>query len=238
VNASLAARLWPANNAIGQTLLIGGTPCTVVGIAQDAQFNPASDGAHLFFYRPYWQIQNNGDSRFVVRTASDAGAMLHDIKSTISGIDPNVPIGEDSTMAQALLNDFGPLRLTRIILVFAGLAAVLLSAVGLYSVLAFLVATRTREIGIRLALGARRPQLLRLFLQQGMKLALFGGIAGAVIAVFALRILSSLLYGIKPTDPLTLVCVWLLSIVIGMLASYIPARRATKVDPMTALRYE
>jgi predicted permease len=238
VNESLAARMWPSADAIGQTLLIGGAPCTVVGVARDAQYNPATDGAHLYFYRPYWQIQNNGDSRFVVRTASDAGTMLHDIKSTIRGIDGNVPIGEDSTMTQALLNDFGPLRLTRAILVFAGLAAVILSSVGLYSVLAFLVATRTREIGIRLALGAPRQQLLRLFLRQGLKLTIIGGIAGAVIAAFALRILSTLLYGVTASDPLTVAGVCILLLGIGLLASYIPARRATKVDPMTALRYE
>jgi putative ABC transport system permease protein len=238
VNQALAARLWPSSDAVGQTVLIGGTPCTVVGVARDAQYNPASDGAHLFFYRPYWQTQTNGDWRFVVRTASSAGAMLAEIKRTISSIDANVPIGEDSSMTQALLNDFGPLRLTRVILVFAGVAAVLLSAVGLYGVLAFLVATRTREIGIRLALGAQREQILRSFLTQGLKLALFGGLAGAVIAVFALRILSALLYGVTASDPLTLGAVWVLLLLIGVVASYVPAWRATKVDPISALRYE
>ena len=238
VNESLAARLWPSGDAIGQTLLIAGTPCTVVGVARDAQFNPSTDRAHLFFYRPYWQIQNNGDSRFVVRTAAGAGPLMHEIKSAIRDIDPNVPIGEDSTMTQALLNDFGPLRLTRVILVCAGLAAVILCAVGLYGVLAFLVATRTREIGIRLALGAPRENLLRLFLGQGLKLVMLGGIAGAVLAVFALRILASLLYGVRAFDPLTMAAVGILLLTVGVLASYIPARRATRVDPMTALRYE
>ncbi|HZP22328.1 MAG TPA: ABC transporter permease [Terriglobales bacterium] len=238
VNESLAARLWPTGDAVGQTLLIGGTPCAVVGVARDAQYNPATDGAHLFFYRPYWQTQNNGDWRFVVRTASNAGAMLAEIKQTLRNIDSNVPIGEDSSMRQVLLNDFGPLRLTRVILVFAGFAAVLLSAVGLYGVLAFLVATRTREIGIRLALGAQREQILRSFLVQGLKLALIGDVAGAVIAVFALRILSALLYGVTATDPLTLAAVWVLLLLIGTLASYVPAWRATKVDPISSLRYE
>lgn len=192
----------------------------------------------MFFYRPYRQIQNNGDSRFLVRTASDPGAMLREIKSTIASIDPNVPIGEDSTMTTALLNDFGPLRLTRTVLVFAGLAALILSAVGLYSVLAFLVSRRTREIGIRLALGAQRRQVLTLFLQQGLALTVTGGIAGAVVALFALRMLSALLYGITPADPLTVIGVCMVLVATGALASYIPARRATKVDPMTALRYE
>ena len=121
---------------------------------------------------------------------------------------------------------------------FAGLAALILSAVGLYSVLAFLVSRRTREIGIRLALGAQRRQVLTLFLQQGLALTVTGGIAGAVVALFALRMLSALLYGITPADPLTVIGVCMVLVATGALASYIPARRATKVDPMTALRYE
>ena len=238
VNATLAARMWPSGDPIGQVVLIGGTRCIVVGVAQDAQYNPSSDGAHLFFYRPYWQIQNGGDSRFMVRTAPDAAGLLHDIKGAIRSVDANVPMGEDATMSQALLNDFGPLRLTRVILVFSGTAAVLLSVVGLYGVLAFLVATRVREIGIRLALGAPRQQVLRLFLQHGIKLALLGGFAGLVIALFALRILSSLLYGVTANDPLTIGGVWLLLIGICVIASYIPAYRATKIDPVATLRYE
>ena len=238
VNASLAARMWPSEDPIGQVLVIGGTRCIVVGVAQDAQYNPASDAAHLFFYRPYWQIQNAGDSRFLVRTSPDAAALIHDIKGAIQSVDPDVPMGEDAAMSQALLNDFGPLRLTRAILVFAGIAAVLLSVVGLYGVLTFLVATRVREIGIRLALGAPRQRVLRLFLRQGVKLALLGGLAGVVIAVFALRILASLLYGISAADPVTIVSVWLLLSGICIIASYVPAHRATKVNPITALRYE
>jgi predicted permease len=238
VNESLARHMWPGRDATGETLVIGGTPCAVVGVAQDAQYNPATDGTHLFFYRPYWQIQNNGDSRFLVRTAADAGGMLHDIKGTIRNIDGSVPIGEDSTATQALLNDFGPLRLTRAVLVFAGLAALILSVVGLYSVVAFLVATRTREIGIRLALGAARQRVLGLLLRQGLILALSGGIAGAVVAVLALPLLATMLYGINPADPLTLLSVWLFLMLSCLLASYIPARWATKVDPMTVLRYE
>ena len=238
VNQSLASRIWPAQDAVGQTLVIGGTRCTVVGVAQDAQFSPSTDSSHMFFYMPYWQIQNNGDSRFLVRTSSDPARMLHEIKKTISNIDSNVPIGEDATMTEALLNDFGPLRLTRVILVFAGISAVILSAVGLYSVLAFVVARRTREIGIRLALGATRRHVMGMFLQQGVRLALAGGVAGGVVAILALRLLAQSLYGISATDPLTLLGVWLLLAAVCLLASYFPARRAAKVDPMVALRCE
>jgi len=249
VNQTLARRLWPDRDAVGQTLMMGGVGSwdestgasenyTVVGVAGDAQYNPATDGAHTYMYLPYWQIQNNGDSRFVVRTASDPGAMLREIKGAIRKIDPDVPVGEDSTMLQALLSDFGPLRLARAVLVFAGIAALMLSAVGLYSILAFLVVQRTREIGIRLALGATRHQVLSLFLQQGMKLAIAGTLAGLMAALLSLRVLSRLLYGIAPGDPVVLAAVLFGLGAVCMLASYVPARRATRVDPMVALRYE
>jgi putative ABC transport system permease protein len=249
VNETLARQMWPHQDALGQTLLMGEVRswaqqtgktevATVVGVAADAQYKPATDGAHIFMYLPYWQVQNNGDSRFVVRTASDPGASLREITSVIRKIDRDVPVGEDSTMVQALLTDFGPLRLARVILVFAGIVALLLSAVGLYSILAFLVTQRTREIGVRLALGATREQVLRLFLREGMSVATVGSIVGLAAALLSLRILRGLLYGTSPTDPAALVAVLLILAGTCMLASYFPARRATKVDPMVALRYE
>jgi predicted permease len=249
VNETLARELWPNQEALGQTLLMGRVrswqeqtgqteQATVVGVAADAQYNPATDGAHTFMYLPYWQVQNNGDCRFVVRTASDPAAALRAIKSVLHKIDPDVPVGEDSSMVQALLSDFGALRLARVVLVFAGLAALLLSAIGLYSILAFLVAQRTREIGIRLALGATREQVLGLFLREGMTLVVAGSSAGLAAALLSLRMLRALLYGTNPADPATLLAVLLILSAICVLASYFPARRATKVDPMVALRYE
>ncbi|HET9183054.1 MAG TPA: ABC transporter permease [Candidatus Angelobacter sp.] len=249
VNQTLASQLWPNRNPIGQTLLMGGVRSwaqstatseiyTVVGVAADAQYNPATDAAHTFMYLPYWQVQNNGDGRFVVRTGADPGSMLPQIKRVIRNIDANVPVGEDSTLVQALLNDFGAVRLLRAVLAFAGIAALLLASVGLYSILAFLVAQRRREIGIRLALGATRRQILNLFLRQGMRLAVPGTLAGLIAALLSLRILSRLLYGIAPADPLVLGAVLLGLGAVCALASYVPARRATKLDPMVALRYE
>lgn len=249
VNETLARQLWPDRSPIGQTLVMGAVRSwdqstgrsenyTVVGVAQDAQYNPATDEAHTFMYMPYWQVQNNGDSRFFVRTLSDPGPMLRQIKKVIRGIDPNVPVGEDSTMVEALLKDFGALRLARVILVFTGMSALVLTAVGLYSILAFLVAQRRREIGIRLALGATRRQILNLFLREGMRLAIAGMLTGFLAAILSLRMLSRLLYGIAPGDPLVLCAVLLGLGVICGLASYVPARRAMKLDPMVALRYE
>jgi predicted permease len=238
VNESLAARMWPVQDPIGQTLVIGGMKHTVVGIARDAQYNPASDGAHLFFYLPYWQVRDGGDARFLLRTGPEPGAMLSQIKAAIHAIDPDVPIGEDTTMREGLLSDFGPLRLTRAVLVFAGAAGFFLSAIGLYGVLAFVVARRTREIGIRMALGATPQGVLALFLRQGMLLALAGSLAGSLGALATTRLLAAMLYGVNPREPALLAAVGFLLAVICFFASYIPARRATRVDPMVALRYE
>jgi predicted permease len=238
VNQSLANRLWLGQAAVGQTLMINAIEHTVVGVARDAQYNPASDLPHLAFYLPYWQYRDGGDARFFIRTTVNPGPMLRQLKLAIRGIDPNVPVGEDATMVEALLSDFGPLRLTRAVLVFTGAVALFLSAIGLYSVLAFLVVQRTREIGIRMALGATRQGILGVFLKQGMQLALAGALAGSIAALASARLLSSLLYGVSPQDPGALIVVASILMIACSLASYIPARRATKVDPMVALRYE
>jgi predicted permease len=238
VNESLAARMWPVQDPLGQTLVIGGVNHTVVGVARDAQYNPASDGAHLFFYLPYWQVRDGGDARFLVRTGPEPGAMLSQIKGAIHAINPEVPIGEDTTMREGLLSDFGPLRLTRVVLIFAGTAGFFLSAIGLYGVLAFVVARRTREIGIRMALGATRQGVLALFLRQGMLLALAGALTGSLGALATTRLLAAMLYGVSPREPALVATVGFLLVVVCFFASYLPARRATRVDPMVALRYE
>jgi macrolide transport system ATP-binding/permease protein len=238
VNEFLAGRMWPAKEAVGKSLLVGGVERTVVGVAAAAQYNAASDQPQLFFYLPYWQVRNGGDARFFVRTSSDPGAAIPEIKAAIHGINQDVPLGEDSTMLEGLLSDFGPLRLTRAVLIFAGSAAVFLSAIGLYGVLAFAVVRRTREIGIRMALGATRESVRNLFVTQGIKLALAGTLAGALAAAASMRLLASLLYGVRPFEPVVFGSLWLVVVAVCLVASYIPARRATKVDPMVALRYE
>ncbi len=238
VNESLANRMWPGEDPVGRTVMLDGLEHAVVGEARDAQYNPASDLPQLFFYVPYWQNSNGGDARFFIRTSVDAGSMLRPLKLAIREIDPDVPVGEDATMLEGLLRDFGPLRLARVVLACAAAGALFLSSIGLYGVLAFLVAQRTREIGIRMALGATRQGVLALFLRQGMTLALAGVLAGSVAALGGARLLAVMLYGVSPRDPLILIAVAFALALACLLASYIPARQATKVDPMVALRYE
>jgi predicted permease len=238
VNESLASQMWPGQDPVGRTIVIDGLEHTVVGMAHDAQYNPVSDRPSLFFYLPYWQASDGGDARFFVRTTADPGPMLRPLKLAIREIAPDVPVGEDATMVEGLLADFGPLRLARAVLGFAGAAALFLCSIGLYGVLAFLVAQRTREIAIRIALGATRQGVLGLFLRQGMTLALAGVLTGLLAALVGGRLLAAMLYSVSPSDPVILALVAFVLAAACLLASYIPARRASKVDPMVALRYE
>jgi putative ABC transport system permease protein len=175
---------------------------------------------------------------FVVRTKTDPLSVSSAVRQAIWSIDKDLPFTEVQTMEQRLSQSFAGRRFHMILLgVFAGLALVL-SLVGIYGVMSYAVAQRTREIGVRMALGAERLHVLRLVLGHGLVLTLIGvglGLAGA----FALtRFLASLLYGVGATDPVTFAIVPLLLIVVAILACYLPAQRATKVDPLVALRYE
>jgi putative ABC transport system permease protein len=165
-------------------------------------------------------------------------SLTRDIESALRQADPNLPIGQVRTMEEVFSRSIAFERfLMTLMTVFAGLALVL-AMVGLYGVISYSVTQRTHEIGIRMALGAERREGLRMVVWQGLKLALIGvsiGIAGALALT---RFLTSLLYGVKPTDPLTFAAVSLILIGVALLACYIPARRAARVDPMVALRYE
>jgi putative ABC transport system permease protein len=238
VNQSLATRMWPGHSVVGETLVAEGTEYTVIGVVRDAQYSPVVERSHLFFYVPYWQTRNGGDARFLVRTTADPDAMLRKIKLVINGVDQEVPVGEDSSMVSGISGEFGTLRITSFVMFFAAAIAVFLSAMGVYGILAFAVNQRTREIGIRMALGATTRGVLRLFLRQGLQLAAIGLVIGLLAALGGARLLTSLLYGVRPADPGMLLLVMVLLAVISILASLIPARRATRVDPMVALRYE
>jgi putative ABC transport system permease protein len=174
----------------------------------------------------------------LVRTAVNPLSLSRAVETAVRDADPNIPIGHIRTMEEVLAISLALQRLLMALMsVFAGLALVL-AAVGIYGVLSYSVRQRTHEIGIRLAVGAQRDDVLRLVIGQGFKLTLIGlgmGLAGALALT---RCLSSLLFGVKPTDPMTFMIVSLILTGVALLASYLPARRATKIDPMVALRYE
>jgi putative ABC transport system permease protein len=173
-----------------------------------------------------------------VRTATDPNGTLENVRGVLKTLAPNLPVTSATTQVQHTAESLGGEQsLTTLLSVFGALA-IILASIGLYGVIAYSVARRTHEIGIRVALGADRSQVLRMVLGQGLQLTLIGVGVGFLCAVIEAQVLASNLYGVAQTDPITFVGVALLLTSVAIAASYIPARRAMKVDPMVALRYE
>lgn len=240
INEALARRLWPANEAVGRTVFINAQPFQVVGVSADLQPPNVLHPPEPHLYLSYWQSNatREGDIRMAIRMAGDPATSLRAIRGVIQSVDPNVPIGEDMSLAEQVNLEYTPVLLARDVLLFCGLLALGLSAMGLYCMLAFAVRTRIREIGIRMALGARREDVLRLVVREGTKLALLGVMMGVVAALLATRLLASLLFGVKTTDPAIYVGVTILLLLVTLASSFLPACRAASVDPVQALRSE
>ncbi len=240
VNEALALRLWPPGQAVGQNLSIGGGTFRVVGVVANLQpLNPLhSPEPHL--YLAYWQsgATREGDIRMAVRVAGDPGAALAAIRRIIRSVDAAVPIGEDMMMSEQVSLVYMAVLLARSVISYCGLLAVGLGAIGLYSVLAYAVRTRNREIGIRMALGARRGDVTQMVLREGMILALIGVVFGAAAALLLTKLEASLVYGVTITDPVTYVSVAATLLLCSLGACALPAHRAASINPTEALRSE
>ncbi len=241
VNEALARRLWPGQDAVGKNMPIPGGPAnrnmTIIGVVGNTRHNGPGEDVESEIYVPYLQSPL-GSMQLGVRTAMDPDSLISAIRGVVAQVDPEQPISHVTTLEQTLAQSVAPRRFNTVLLGIFAAIALALATVGIYGVIAYSVTQRTHEVGIRMALGAGRGDVVKLIVGQGLKLTLVGvaiGIAGA----FALtRFLSSLLFDVKPTDPVTFILVSLILTGVALLASYIPARRATKVDPMIALRYE
>ena len=242
INDVLSHRLWPGQRATGQSIVINRREHRVVGVIADAQYYLTETEARPYLYLNYWQQPVNDrfyeDSRTHLRVAGDPAAMLASIRQAIAAIDPAVPLNEDFPLTQRIGFEFQPVRVASTMFLCFGGVAVFLSALGLYGVLAFTARHRTREIAIRLALGAERSTVMRQVLAQGAGLALMGTAAGVLAALAGARLLESLLYGVSKHDVTAFVGVPLFLAAIALAASYWPARSAASVDPATALRTE
>jgi predicted permease len=240
VNETLAKQLWPDGKELERLLVVNDQEYRVVGVAKDSQLRNATEAPPPFLYLPYWQnnVSPQTDSYLVVRVAGDPRTMLPVLRRRIVAVDSNVPITDAIPLTQQVLGHLKPVVLTNSVMIPSSVIALFLSMIGLYGALAFAVRQRTREIGIRMALGAQMVDVLSLIVGQGMKLVFAGVAIGLLGAWAATRVLKSLLYGVGATDPLTFALVAAALFAGGLLASFIPARRATKVDPMVALRYE
>lgn len=240
VNQALAERLWSVGSAVGRTVLIDGQPFQVIGVSADTQPPSPVHTPEPHVYLSYWQSNatREGDIRMAIRVAGDPVLLLPTIRHSIQSIDPSVPIGEQMSMSEQVDLEYMPVLLARTITSYCGLLALCMSAMGLYSMLAFSVRTRTREIGIRMALGALPNDVLRLVVRQGTQLTLAGVLIGIAAALAFTRFVASLLFGVKTSDPATYTFVAVLLLLVALAACYLPARKAARIDPMQALRTE
>ena len=239
VNQTLANRFWPGQNPVGKRISFGEAKkyYEVVGVAADGKYITLGEAPRAYVYRAMRQAEI--DDRIVIaRTMGDPRAALASIRQISRQLDPKVPVTNLETVQQATSVALLLPRAAGAMFGLFGLLGLVLASIGLYGVIAYTVAQRTHEIGIRMALGASSRDIARLVMRRGLGMALAGvalGLAGA----FALtRVLSIMLYGISATDPATFAGVAILLMLVALVACYIPARRATRVDPMTALRYE
>ena len=240
INETMARRMFPNQDPIGQRIRSWRDENIlreIVGVVSDVRYFGRDDELRPLVYVPLTQDTNRA-LMLAVRTTGEPPQLIGSLREAIWSLDGNLAVADAQTMRQILDESVARPRFNMMLLGIFAAVAMILAAIGLYGILAYAVAQRTHEIGIRIALGAGRRDVLRLVVGQGLKLAL-AGLGIGLVAAFALtRVMSSLLYGISATDPLTFIGVALLLAAVALLASYIPARRATKVDPMIALRYE
>jgi putative ABC transport system permease protein len=243
INEAMAKRYWPGQDPLGRRIIMGGADnpknrqvCEVIGVVKTGKYRTLGEPRLPFMYRPFWQ--NYAPSVKVILRVQDEASVVAGIRSAVQSIDPNLALYDVETMNQHMLLPLFPAHAASLTLgVFGGLA-LLLATMGLYGVMSYLVAQRTREMGIRMALGARRPDVFKLVVGNGMRLTLVGVVIGLAAAAAGTRLLATLLYGIRPTDFVSFAGVTLLLATVALLASYFPARRAMRVDPAVALRHE
>jgi len=242
VNQAFAKRFFPNENAVGKRFGFGADKSTqieIVGVAGDTKYTSLRDEIKPNIYIPWAQdLRFVGRMTFEMRASGDTGALVASVREAVRTVDSNLPVTDIKTQAEQADQSLRMERLFARLLIFFGLLALLLAGIGLYGVMAYSVAQRTQEIGIRVALGAQAADVLKLVIGQGMILALVGVVAGIGGAIGLTRLMKALLYGVTATDPTTFIVIAVLLVAVAMLACWIPARRATKVDPMVALRCE
>jgi predicted permease len=237
VNEALAEHLWPGENAVGKIIERGDTKAPVIGVAANANYYDVGEEPELQVYVAQLQLY---DSRvtFFVRTRAAPLALVPAIEEQFRSQDPNIALSNVRTIESVIDSELAPYRVMAILVSLFGALALFLASVGLYGVQSYLVAGRTREIGIRMALGAEQKQVAGAVLRRSLLLAVIGIIVGVAASLGLARLVQGMLYGISERDPLTFVSVPLVLLAAALLATFLPARRASRVDPMVALREE
>ena len=242
INTTMARRYWPKEDPVGKRFHWGRPGSkdpwiTIVGVVGDTKLYGLANPSRLEIYLPFRQ-EPQTDMYLILRSAVDPASLTSSVRSAVAAIDRDQPVFSVITMRQLLDNSVSTPHLTLVLLgLFSGLALVL-AAIGIYGVISYSVQQRTHEIGIRMALGAQRSNVLRLVVGQGVILAAVGIVIGITAALGLMRLITSLLFGVSPDDPLTFTAAALVLLFVAIAACYIPARRAIAVDPMNALRYE
>jgi predicted permease len=237
VNQSMANRFWPGQDATGHRVHIWSDWRTVVGVVRDIKYHRMNERPESFIYLP--ELQADGtDANILVRSQLPPATVIADVRAAARSLDSKVQPLETDTLDELLKQSMFANRTAASLASVLGILGTLLAALGIYGVLSYSVSQRIREIGIRVALGAQRSHVLRLVVGHGLRLAFLGAALGVIAALAITRGMSSLLFGVGASDPLTLAIVLLVVTAVAALAAYIPARRAMRVDPMVALRYE
>jgi predicted permease len=243
INNTFARRFWPSEEPLGRRFKFGDPDSTapwltIVGIVGDMRRTGFDSEVRCEAFMPYTQRQFNIFMELVVRTASDPRAIVGPVREMVASIDPNQPISHVRTMDQVLGGMIAQRRLNTLLFALFGVVALVLSGVGVYGIISYSVTQRTHEIGIRMALGAGRGEVLKLVVGNGMTLVGVGIGIGLISAAVLTRLMGTLLYGVSATDPVTFALISAILGTVALAACLVPARRATKVDPMIALRYE
>jgi putative ABC transport system permease protein len=243
INETLAKRFFPGQDPIGKRMKVGGPErptapwMEIVGVVGDVRFSGLDADPMPAYYEPYLQVPWAG-TYLVVRSASNPRNLARAVRQAVASLDPDLAVAEVRTMEELMAGSVARPRFVTLVLTLFGGVAVLLAAVGIYGVLSYRVALRTSEIGIRMALGARPRDVVKAVLRQGMTLVAVGILLGLGGAVSLARVLQGLLFGVSPNDPATLSGAALILAAVALLACWLPARRAARVEPLTALRYE
>ena len=242
ISAAMAKKFWPAEDALGKQFLIKdnpGKPIEVIGVIQDAKYRDITEEPRPIFYQPF--AQSYMSMRTIhVRTSVPPGSLAVQIQEQINELAPGLAVSEVQDMKHALqgANGFFFYSFGAQVTGVLGLLGLILAVVGIYSVVSYAAARRTQEIGIRIAMGASPSDILKMVLRQGISVVGIGLVLGLLISLAGTRLLSGLVVGVKPSDPVTFIVVVLLLTGIALFACWIPARRATRIDPLIALRHE
>jgi macrolide transport system ATP-binding/permease protein len=239
INQTAARRFWPGQSAIGRRVIVGRPPYdqarVVVGIVKDSKYRRLTEEGRPAVFSPFFQSYR-GDMTLHVRTTGEPATMLAAVRREVQALDASLPLYNTRTLEEQKTSSLYTSRLAATLLTMFGLLALLLAAVGLYGVMAYTVNRRTHEIGIRMALGAQGSEVRRLVMVEGTAIMTIGLLLGLGGALVGTRLVDSFLYGVRPNDPIAFAGAALLLAAVTLLANYLPARRASRTDPLMAIR--